>query len=72
MLKDFTFCIPEWWFTRNGVFWARTWKLEVQVVDDVQGSSGRTVRLRSQSMTSPEILWTYKSNANVIRSHTHP
>jgi len=20
MLKDFTFCIPEWWFTRNGIF----------------------------------------------------
>jgi hypothetical protein len=37
MLKDFTFCIPERWFTRNGIFWARAWKLEVRVVDEVRG-----------------------------------
>lgn len=37
MLKDFTFCIPERWLTRNGIFWAHAWNLEVQVVDEVRG-----------------------------------
>ncbi|KAF8966226.1 hypothetical protein BDZ97DRAFT_1657897 [Flammula alnicola] len=37
LLKDLSMCIPERWFTRNGTFFARAWKMEIRVVDGVWG-----------------------------------
>ena len=37
MLNDLSFCIPTWWFTQKGVFFAQAWILEPRTVDDDSG-----------------------------------
>ena len=41
LLKDLSMCIPERWFTRDGTFFARAWKMEKRVIE---GQSGWVVR----------------------------
>ena len=37
LLKDGSTCIPERWFTRNGTFFARAWKMETRIIEGVLG-----------------------------------
>jgi hypothetical protein len=37
LLKDCSMCIPERWFTRDGTFFARAWKMENRIIEGVSG-----------------------------------
>lgn len=37
LLKDSSMCIPERWFVRDGTLFARAWKMEIRLIDGIEG-----------------------------------